>query len=127
MTKLKLITAVAIVLSAATALYLVKPLGARGANPETITVTITPNEDPTGPPSVSPDPVHVSHNQEVEWTCSNGCDFTVAFTESDRKPFSNRIFGKANPKSGLPSGPPGTYKYSVIVGQGSVDPQIIIH
>ena len=127
MKKLKFLCAVVIFLSAATVLYMVKPMGAQGANPETITVTITPNEDPTGPPSVSPDPVTVSHSQEVEWTCSNDCDFTVVFTEQSRKPFNGRIFGKAKPKSGVPTGPPGKYKYSVIVGEGSVDPQIIVH
>lgn len=127
MKKLKLLGAAAIILSVAAVVCTVVMVRAQGTSPQTITVTITPNSDPTGPPSVSPDPVSVSHNQEVEWVCSNGCDFTVVFTEQTRKPFNGRIFDKANPKSGVPTGPPGKYKYSVIVGEGSVDPQIIVH
>jgi hypothetical protein len=124
MKKLKILSAVVIILSAATVLYLDKPMGAQGT---TVTVTITPNSDPTGPPTVMPDQASITKTQQVEWTCSTGCDFTVVFTQESRKPFKGRIFGKANPKSGVPTGPPGKYKYSVIVGQGSVDPQIIVH
>ncbi|TAM84254.1 MAG: hypothetical protein EPN47_02765 [Acidobacteria bacterium] len=126
MKKLKMIGGVVVVLSAVAVLYMVRPMGAQQAEPETITITITPNADPAGPPSISPDPVSISRNQEVEWTCSNGCDFTVVFTQKTRKPFKGRIFNKANSKSGVPTGPHGKYKYSVIVGEGSVDPQIIV-
>jgi hypothetical protein len=127
MRKFKLLGAAAIILSIASVVCTVVMIRAQGTSPQTITVTITPNSDPTGPPSVSPDPVSVSQNQEVEWVCSNGCDFTVVFTQQTRKPFNGRIFDKANPKSGVPTGPPGKYKYSVIVGEGSLDPQIIVH
>lgn len=127
MKKLKWMGAVVILALVATVVGTVVMTRAQGANPQAITVTITPNSDPTGPPSVSPDPVTVGNNQEVEWTCSTGCDFTVTFTETTRKPFRNRSFDKANPRSGVPTGPPGTYKYSVIVGEGVADPQVIVH
>lgn len=129
MNKLKRISAVTIVLAAVALLGLVTVtrMGAQGTQSQTIHVTITPNSTPTGPPTVKPESVSVGRHDQVEWTCSSGCDFTVAFTESNRKPFNQRAFDKAHPKSGTPTGPPGTYKYSVIVGQGVADPQIIVH
>jgi hypothetical protein len=127
MKKVKFLGAVVIILSAATVLYLVKPMGAQETEPETITVTITPN--PTGPPTVDPDSVDLykDKNQQVEWTCSTGCDFTVNFPTSHAKPFSDSAFSKAHPKSGVPTGPPGRYPYNVKVGDSSGDPQIIVH
>lgn len=127
MKRLKLISAVAVILSAATMLCMVKMVNAQGNASETITITITPN--PTGPPTVNPDSVDVykSKDQQVEWTCSNGCDFTVNFPTSGAKPFSDSTFSKAHPKSGVPTGPAGKYPYTVKVGNGSTDPMIIIH
>jgi hypothetical protein len=127
MKKLRILGAVVIFLSAATVLYLVKPMGAQQTDVETITVTITPN--PQGPPTVDPDSVDLykDKDQQVEWTCSTGCDFTVNFPKSHGKPFNDLSFNKAHPSSGVPTGPPGTYPYNVKVGDSSVDPQIIIH
>jgi hypothetical protein len=127
MKKLKFLGAVVIILSAATVLYLVKPMGAQETDVETITVTITPN--PHGQPSVDPDSVDLykDKDQQVEWTCSTGCDFTVNFPTSHAKPFGDATFNKAHPNSGVPTGPPGTYPYTVSVANGSHDPQIIIH
>lgn len=127
MKRLKWIGAVTVILSAATMLCLVKMVSAQGTPSETITITITPN--PTGPPTVDPDSVDVykSKDQQVEWTCSNDCDFTVTFPKSHGKPFNDLSFDKAHPKSGVPTGPPGTYPYTVKVGTASTDPQIIVH
>ncbi len=129
MKKLKWIGAVAIPLSVATVVFTVAMMRAQGTESQTITVTITPNSNPAGPPSVNPESVDVykDKNQQVEWTCSTGCDFTVQFPTSGAKPFNDSTFTKANPKSGVPTGPPGTYPYRVTVGQGSTDPQIIVH
>jgi len=127
MRRLKWIAAVTIVLSAATMLCLVKVMSAQGTPSQTIVITITPN--PTGPPTVNPDSVDVykSKDQQVEWTCSNGCDFTVNFPTSQAKPFNDFTFSNAHPKSGVPTGPPGKYPYTVTVGKGSTDPMIIVH
>lgn len=89
-------------------------------------IKITPNADPTQPPTVSPADQHVGRNDEVTWTCTTGCDFDVVFTESTRKPFKDRAFNKTKKGSGRPTGADGTYKYSVIVGEASNDPKIII-
>lgn len=126
MKRLKLISAVTIILSAVTMLYVVKVMKAQTAN-ETIVITITPN--PTGPPTVNPDSVDLykSKDQQAEWTCSGGCNFTVTFPTSHAKPFSDSTFSTAHPKSGVPTGPPGTYPYTVTVGKASTDPQIIVH
>ncbi len=129
MTKLKLLGAAAIIVLVATVVRTVVIVRAQGTSPQTITVTITPNSNPSGPPSVNPDSVDLykNQNQQVEWTCSTGCDFTVSFPKSHGKPFNDSSFNKAHPKSGVPTGPPGTYPYTVKVGQGSTDPQIIVH
>lgn len=127
MTKWKRIGAVTVVVAALAVVGLVTKMGAQGNQPNTIQVTITPNATPTGPPTVQPENVTVGAQDQVEWSCPSGCDFTVAFTEATRKPFNQRAFDNAHPKSGTPTGPPGTYKYSVIVGQGVADPQIIVH
>jgi hypothetical protein len=129
MKKFKLITAIAIVISAATMLCLAKTMGAQEAESQIITVTITPNANPHMPPSVDPESadVYKDKDQQVEWTCSTGCDFTVSFPKSHGKPFSGGTFNKANPKSGVPTGPPGAYPYMVKVGSGSTDPMIIVH
>jgi hypothetical protein len=129
MKKWKMVSAVAIILSVATVMCTVAIMRAQGTEPQTITVTITPNSNPAGPPSVNPESVDVykNQNQQVEWTCSTGCDFTVNFPKSHAKPFNDSSFSKAHPKSGVPTGAPGKYPYIVKVGQGSTDPQIIVH
>ncbi len=129
MKKLRWIGAFTMILFVAAILCVVKIVSAQESEPQTITVTITPNANPHMPPSVNPDSVDVykDKDQQVEWTCSTGCDFTVSFPKSHGKPFSGGTFNKANPKSGVPTGPPGAYPYMVKVGQGSTDPQIIIH
>ena len=90
-----------------------------------IPVTITPGVKPDDPPKVLPASVEVGPNDEVEWTCSTGCDFDVTFTYS-MKPFKDRSFNKNKKQSGKPTGAPGTYKYTVIVGGGVLDPDVII-
>ena len=129
MKKLRMIVAAVTILSAATVLCLVKTMGTQGTESQTITVTITPNSNPNKPPSVNPDSVDVykDQNQQVEWTCSTGCDFTVTFPASHAKPFSDSTFNKAHPNSGAPTGPPGAYPYTVSVGNASTDPRIIVH
>ena len=93
---------------------------------ETIDVKITPARNPNDSPSVDPDSVTVGPNDEVVWSCTTSCDFTVDFSNPDRKPFNNRKFAKGNNRSGRPTGPKGTYKYSVTVGAGVLDPNIIL-
>ena len=127
MTTLKTICAVAVILCAAAVLSSGPMKGAQASQGQTITVTITPNDDPTQPPSIQPDQADIGKNDEVEWDCSTDCDFMVTFTESGRKPFQERGFSKNRNRSGHPIGPKGTYKYSVIVGEGVADPSIIIH
>lgn len=127
MTTLKTIGAIAVILCAVAVLSSGPMKGAQGNQPQTYTITITPNEDPTQPPAVEPDEQEVGSNDQVEWTCSTGCDFTVVFIEAGRKPFKNRAFDQTRSKSGHPTGPTGKYKYSVIVGEGVVDPSIIVH
>ena len=129
MKKLKMMGAVVVVLLFAAVMYRVKTMYAQGTAPQTIMVTITPNSNPAGPPSVNPDSVDVykDKNQQVEWTCSTGCDFSVNFPTTGAAPFQARAFSKANPKSGVPTGPPGKYPYRVTVGKGSTDPMIIVH
>jgi hypothetical protein len=131
MKKLKLVTAVAIVLSAATMLYLVRTMNAKGAN-STVVVTITPSATEGEAPTVEPSQVTISKSdkQEVEWTCEGDCDFTVDFSHPEGSPFSQNSFkgSKANPHA--MSGPPnkvGTFKYSVTANGGTLDPQIIVH
>ncbi len=119
MKKLRWIGAFTLILFVAAILSVVKIVSAQDSEPQTITVTITPNSNPHKPPSVDPDSVDVyrSKNQQVEWTCSTGCDFTVDFPKSHGKPFSGGTFTKANPKSGVPTGPPGAYPYHGEGGQ----------
>lgn len=144
MKRLKFISAVAIVLATATMLYLAKARAAAPPDPDpcaqgTTTsqpcvVTITPNpSSANGSPTVKPPVAYISkdENQEVEWQCAGGCQFTVVFTNEKRKPFDNRVFDNAHAKSGPPIGtknPSAPYKYSVIVNEKGVkDPQIVIH
>jgi hypothetical protein len=126
MTTFKKISAVAAVLALAVAVGFVIPVGAQPSATHNVDVTITPNSDPTQPPTVTPDSATVGAHDQINWTCSTGCDFTVVFTESYRKPFKNRAFDNSHSKSGRPTGPPGQYKYSVIVGEGVADPIIIV-
>jgi plastocyanin len=89
------------------------------------TVTITP-VSPTNPTlKVTPDSVEVGRHDEVEWICSTVCEFDVTFTDS-MKPFKDRSFNKNKPKSGHPTGAPGKYKYTVIVGGDIIDPDVIV-
>ncbi|HXH50298.1 MAG TPA: hypothetical protein VNM47_13230 [Terriglobia bacterium] len=139
MKKLNLLTAVAIVLSAATMLYLAKATAAQestsnvchpGSTPNSCKVTITPSSETDGTPTIDPEDQHIftKQNQTVEWVCpTSGCTFTVTFTQTDR-PFHSRVFNKGKSKSGHITGPPNTYKYTVIVNDTQVkDPQIIVH
>jgi len=132
MKRFKLITAIAIVISVATMLYLVRTMDAQGADSTTKVVTITPSATPGGKPSVDHSKVTIyqSQNQQVEWTCKGGCDFTVDFSRPEGSPFSEKAFsGSAtNPHamSGVP-GKKGTFRYSVTVNGGTLDPQIIVH
>ncbi len=88
-------------------------------------VTITPGAKHDDPPKVVPATVEVGPNDEVEWNCSKDCDFDVTFTYS-MKPFKDRSFNKNKKKSGKPTGSPGIYKYTVIVGGGVLDPDVIV-
>jgi hypothetical protein len=126
MTAFKKISAVAAVLALAVVIGFIIPMRAQSPTTHNVDVTITPNSDPTKAPTVTPDTATVGAQSQVNWTCSTGCDFTVVFTESNRKPFKNRSFDKGHNKSGRPTGPPGQYKYSVIVGEGVADPIIIV-
>ena len=127
MTTLKAVYAVAVILVAFAMLGSGPVKGAQGNQPQTFVIKITPNAVATEAPAVVPEDQDVGPNDQVQWTCTTGCDFTVAFTEPGRKPFKNRSFSKAHNKSGHPTGPQGKYKYSVIVGEGVADPSIIIH
>jgi hypothetical protein len=131
MKRLKLISAVAVVLAAASMLYLVRTLDAQGAEATTVVVTITPSETAGEAPSVDKPEVTISKkdNQQVEWTCKGGCDFSVEFSSPSGSPFSHNSFAatKANPHA--LSGPPnkvGTFKYSVTANGGTLDPMIIV-
>jgi hypothetical protein len=125
LTKLKLTTCVAIVLPAATMLYLGKTMVAQGTV-QTITVTITPN--PTGIPSVNPYVVGLDRakDQQVAWTCSTGCDFEVIFPPTGT-PFKGISFNRANPKSGVPVARAGKYPYVVKVDKKSVESIVDVH
>ncbi len=132
MRRLKLLGAVAIILSVAAVVCTVVMVRAQGTNSTTIVVTITPSATEGGTPSVDKSSVTLSkgQNQQVEWTCEGGCDFTVDFSHSAGSPFSQNSFSgtKANPHA--TSGPPnkvGTFKYSVTANGGTLDPQIIVH
>ncbi len=132
MKKFKLITAIAIVVSAATMLYLVRTMDAKGADATTIVVTITPSATAGGTPSVDKSSVTLdkSQNQQVEWTCKGGCDFTVDFSHPEGSPFSEKAFSGSNANPHAMSGVPqkvGTFKYSVTANGGTLDPQIIVH
>jgi len=128
MKTLKRIGAVAIVLLVAVVVGLVATrMGAQGNQPQTYQIKITPNADPTLAPTVQPESVPVGPQDQVQWSCTTGCSFTAAFTEPSRKPFKNRIFNNSHSKSGHPTGPPGTYKYSVMVNGAIADPTIIVH
>lgn len=132
MKRLKWISAVTIIVLAAAMLYFVRTMDAKGADSTTIVVTITPSETAGGKPSVDKSSVTLnkSENQQVEWTCSDGCDFTVDFSQPEGSPFSHNSFAgtKANPHalSGVPT-KVGTFKYSVTANGGTLDPQIIVH
>lgn len=131
MKRLRLISAVAIVLAAASMLYLVRTLDAKGADATTVVVTITPSATAGGTPSVDKSSVTIykSQNQQVEWSCKGGCAFTVDFSSPGGSPFSQNSFAgtKANPHamSGL-AHKVGTFKYSVKANGGTLDPQIIV-
>ena len=130
MKTLKRIGAVAIVLLVAVVVGLVATrMGAQGNQPQTYQIKITPNATYGQPPTVQPESVPVGAQDQVEWSCTTttNCDFTVVFTESGRKPFRGRVFTNTHRRSGKPTGPPGTYKYSVIANGGSADPTIIVH
>ena len=62
----------------------------------------------------------------MEWKCSTGCDFSVVFLDPAKKPFRDRGFNKNANKSGNPTGNVDKYKYSVTVGGGVLDPDVII-
>jgi hypothetical protein len=131
MKRLKLISAVAIVLAAASMLYLVRMLDAKGADATTVVVTITPSTTAGGTPSVDKPTVTISksENQQVEWTCEGGCDFTVDFSYPEGSPFNEKAFSGSEHSPHAMSGPPnkvGTFKYSVTANGGTLDPQIIV-
>lgn len=92
----------------------------------TQTVTITPGAKTDAPPTVDRKSVTVGKDDEVQWVCSTGCDFIVSFNETARKPFNDHHFTKQKNKSGKPTGKDGTYKYSVTVGRGVLDPDVIV-
>lgn len=124
----KRISAVVVVLFVAVVVGLVTvKVRAQGSQPQTVQVKITPNATYGQAPTVQPESVPVGPQDQVEWSCTNNCDFTVVFTQSTRKPFKDRVFSNSHARSGRPTGPPGTYEYSVIVGPGSADPTIIVH
>ena len=106
-----------------------KPTKAKGAAGTVHTVTITPGKSWDEKPSVDRLSVTLSKDDEVKWVCSTGCDFSINFAEPTRKPFKGRAFGKVRNRSGRPAVHPTmdeTYKYSVIVGGGILDPDVII-
>ena len=128
MKKLNLLVVVAIALSAATMLYVAKTMDAQGTTITTITINIRVTN---GKIHVSQDPVEVYPNQQVAWASPDGKTFTVNFPNGG--PFKAPSFSNAqnsNKKAQVPSGKPigkaGTYKYSVKVGNITIDPQIII-
>ena len=92
-----------------------------------VVVTITPGTGDSAP-TIDRDHVTLQANlgDDMEWVCSNNCDFVVIFIEAGKKPFKNRGFFKGKGKSGKVTGPDDTYKYWVIVGGGALDPDVII-
>ena len=132
MKRLKLISAVAVVLAAASMLYLVRTLVAQGADAATVVVTITPSKTAGEAPSVDKPTVTISRSekQQVEWTCEGGCDFKVDFSSPAGSPFNDKAFSGSEHSPHAMSGPPnkvGTFKYSVTANGGTLDPQIIVH
>jgi len=98
---------------------------------KTVTVTITYTAGTSSSISVRPDPVEIGANDEVKWECTGGCDFHVVFPDPKRKPFKSQHFDKGNSQSGKPVHvpPPGQtkkYKYTVVVGDTAIDPDVII-
>lgn len=89
------------------------------------------------PPSVtiSPDSQELGANDEVKWSCQ-GCaaahvSWVVVFRDSNRKPFQGQIFHGGKSQSGKPTSVPlpgqkVRYKYSVVVGDIEIDPDVII-
>lgn len=108
-----------------------KPAPAPKQAGQIVKVTITYTSGASPSISVSPDPVEIGANDEVKWECAGGCDFHVVFPNPKRKPFKSQHFDKGNPQSGKPAHvpPPGQtkkYKYTVVVGDTAIDPDVII-
>lgn len=88
----------------------------------------------TGDISVFPDEFRVSKKnlQEVRWVCLPEKDFSVDFKPSTGSPFYETHFDQDNPCSGLPDrkvqavGDQKVYKYSVTVGNRTIDPQGVV-
>lgn len=102
------------------------PAQQKAAAGKIVPVKITPGVKFDDPPTVLPATVELDPNDEVEWTCTTKCEFDVTFGEAKRKPFKDRAFNKLKSKSGKPTGAVGKYKYSVFVGGGVLDPDVII-
>lgn len=76
-------------------------------------------------PSVSPDPVKMTVNDEIQWNSQN--DFVVFFEKP--MPFNRRAFHPGKAKSGIPkvgADPNKKYKYIVVTEDGEVDPVVIV-
>jgi hypothetical protein len=108
-----------------------KPAPAPKQAGQIVKVTITYTSGASPSISVSPDPVEIRANDEVKWECTGGCDFHVVFPNPRRKPFKSQHFDKGNSQSEKPAHvpPPGQtkkYKYTVVVGDSAIDPDVII-
>lgn len=89
-----------------------------------ITVSITPGSTPTVDPWEAV--VDQDRKDEVLWNCPGGQNFVVCFGTDT--PFNDYHFYPGHNESGPPTrGAKGkTYKYSVEVAGGRVDPNVIV-
>jgi len=75
---------------------------------------------------VHPDPATIDKNNEAVWKCND--NFTVTFGHGS--PFQGKNFDKKNNKSGKPkqseTGHNKEFKYTVKVGDTTIDPRVII-
>jgi hypothetical protein len=90
----------------------------------TVTATIHPH--PGTPPTVTPDPIVISPQDEILWKCSE--NFTVVFQPT---PFAKPAFNNVHNQSGPPApailrGMQLYFKYTVVVDQDVSDPGVIV-
>ena len=110
-------------------------MNATGAAPRQAYRRIPVKITPGTPPTVDPDPVHVSKDgkDEVVWECEGGANFEVIFDPAN-SPFQRDHFDNRNNCSGSAKATarvntkeqPHEYKYTVRAGGGTLDPTTIV-